>query len=187
MQTPKGLVVFLTGLSGSGKSTIAQELKEYLTADAVTVLDGDVVREHLSKGLGFSKEDRDTNIKRIGWVAAEIAKHGGTVICAAIAPYEETREVVRQMVEDLGGVFLLVHVATSLEVCEERDIKGLYAKVRAGDIKNFTGISDPYEEPVSPDCVVDTAQEDVHESARNVMVACMKKLIGRMAEGYISD
>jgi sulfate adenylyltransferase len=153
-----GVTVFLTGLSGAGKSTIADALVAGLQAEGrpVTVLDGDVVRTHLSSELSFSREHRDLNIRRIGWVAGEVVKHGGTVVVAAIAPYDKAREEARALVEEHGR-FLLVHVSTSLEVCEQRDVKGLYAKARAGEIQEFTGISDPYELPASPDLVVDTS------------------------------
>ena len=146
----RGFVVFFTGLSGSGKSTLARALHDLILEDGrrtVTSLDGDVVRRNLSKGLTFSKEDRETNIRRIGWVAAEIARHRGIAICSPIAPFDSTRKQVRQMVEDAGGVFVLVHVSTPLEECERRDRKGLYAKARAGEIPEFTGISSPYDEP----------------------------------------
>ncbi|GAA5072348.1 sulfate adenylyltransferase [Thermocatellispora tengchongensis] len=155
----RGVVVFFTGLSGSGKSTIARGLHDALLergGRAVTYLDGDVVRKLLSAGLTFSKADRDLNIRRIGFVAAEVARHGGLAICAPIAPYAATRAEVREMVESVGGDFLLVHVATPLEECERRDRKGLYAKARAGLIPEFTGISDPYEEPDDADLVIDT-------------------------------
>ena len=146
--------VFFTGLSGSGKSTLARALHDLILEDGrrtVTSLDGDVVRRNLSAGLTFSKEDRETNIRRIGWVAAEIARHRGIAICSPIAPFDATRKQVRAMVEDAGGEFVLVHVATPLEECERRDRKGLYAKARRGEIPEFTGISSPYEEPEDAD------------------------------------
>ena len=146
----QGLVVFFTGLSGSGKSTLARALVDLVLEQGertVTSLDGDVVRRNLSAGLTFSKEDRETNIRRIGWVAAEISRHGGVAVVSPIAPFDETRQQVRAMVADAGGAFFLVHVATPLEECERRDRKGLYAKARAGEIPEFTGISSPYEEP----------------------------------------
>jgi sulfate adenylyltransferase len=145
----QGFTVFFTGLSGSGKSTIANALLVKLLemgGRAVTLLDGDLVRKHLSSELGFSKEHRDINIRRIGYVASEITKNGGIAICAPIAPYDAIRKEVRSMIEPLGG-FVLVHVATPIEECEKRDRKGLYAKARAGILKQFTGVSDPYEEP----------------------------------------
>ena len=155
----RGFVVFLTGLSGSGKSTIARNLADILAERGdrkVSLLDGDLVRQLLSAGLTFSREDRDLNIARIGFVAAEVARHGGIAICAPIAPYAAARARVREMVSEVGD-FLLVHVATPLEVCEARDRKGLYAKARAGLIGQFTGISDPYEEPQDADLVIDTS------------------------------
>ncbi|MGZ4582518.1 MAG: adenylyl-sulfate kinase [Nocardioidaceae bacterium] len=160
----RGVVLFLTGLSGSGKSTVAKGVAEAVvesTDRTVTLLDGDVVRRHLSKGLGFSREDRDTNIRRIGFVAAEVARHGGIAICAPIAPYAATRAAVRAMAVEAGAEFVLVHVATPLEVCEARDRKGLYAKARAGLIPEFTGVSDPYEEPDDADLRLDTSTVDI--------------------------
>jgi sulfate adenylyltransferase len=155
----RGFVVFLTGLSGSGKSTIARSLADILAERGdrkVSLLDGDLVRQLLSAGLTFSRADRDLNIARIGFVAAEVARHGGIAICAPIAPYAAARARVREMVSEVGD-FLLIHVATPLEVCEARDRKGLYAKARAGLIGQFTGISDPYEEPQDADLVIDTS------------------------------
>src|SRR5919206_1723115 len=148
----RGVTVFLTGLSGAGKSTIADALIASLESEGrpVTVLDGDVVRTHLSSELTFSREHRDLNIRRIGFVAGEVVKHGGTAVVAAIAPFEQAREEARHLVEKHGR-FLLVHVSTPLEVVEQRDVKGLYAQARAGVIPQFTGISDPYEEPGTPD------------------------------------
>lgn len=166
-----GMVVFFTGLSGSGKSTLARTLRNRLLEAGVraTLLDGDVVRRHLSAGLGFSEADRNTNIRRIGWVAAEISHHGGTAICCPIAPFEVTREEVRQMVEARGGRFLLIHVSTPLAECERRDRKGLYARARRGEIVDFTGISSPYEEPLNPDLRVDTTGRDVDELVAQVL------------------
>ena len=148
----QGVTLLFTGLSGSGKSTIANVLLVKLLemgGRPVTLLDGDLVRKNLSSELGFSREHRDINIRRIGYVASEITKNGGIAICAPIAPYDEVRRQVRAMIEPLGG-FMVVHVATALEVCEARDRKGLYAKARAGIIEEFTGISDPYEAPTTP-------------------------------------
>jgi sulfate adenylyltransferase len=156
----RGLVVFCTGLSGSGKSTLARDLRDALLERGdrtVSLLDGDLVRRLLSAGLTFSREDRDLNIARIGYVAAEVARHGGIAICAPIAPYAAARGGVRRMVSEAGD-FVLVHVSTPLEVCEARDRKGLYAQARAGVIGSFTGISDPYEEPDDADLVIDTSQ-----------------------------
>jgi sulfate adenylyltransferase len=155
----RGLAIFFTGLSGSGKSTIARGLAEALTERGdrtVSLLDGDHVRRLLSAGLTFSRADRDLNIARIGYVAAEVARHGGIAICAPIAPYAEARAAARRMVTEVGD-FLLVYVSTPVDVCAARDRKGLYAKARAGLIAGFTGVSDPYEEPRDADLVLDTS------------------------------
>jgi sulfate adenylyltransferase len=168
----QGFTVFFTGLSGSGKSTIANALLVKLLeigGRPVTLLDGDIVRKHLSSELGFSKEHRDINIRRIGWVASEITKNGGIAICAPIAPYDSVRKDVRAMVAPLGG-FVLVHVATPIEVCEERDRKGLYAKARAGIVKEFTGVSDPYEEPADAELAIDTLDETPDEAAQEIIL-----------------
>jgi len=160
----RGVVLLFSGLSGSGKSTVARGVEDALVESGsrtVTFLDGDVVRRHLSKGLGFSRADRDLNVRRIGFVASEVARHGGVAICAPIAPYAATRDAVRSMVTEAGGVFLLVHVATPIEVCEARDRKGLYALARAGTIPEFTGVSDPYEVPDDADLRLDTSVQDV--------------------------
>jgi sulfate adenylyltransferase len=157
-RSERGFVLFLTGLSGSGKSTIARNLADALAERGdrkVTLLDGDLVRQLLSAGLTFSRADRDLNIARIGFVAAEVARHGGIAICSPVAPFAEARAQARRMVSEVGD-FLLIYVATPLEVCEARDRKGLYAKARAGLIGQFTGISDPYEEPQDADLVIDT-------------------------------
>lgn len=167
----QGFTVFFTGLSGSGKSTIANVLLVKLLemgTRQVTLLDGDLVRKNLSSELGFSKEHRDLNIRRIGWVASEIAKNGGIALCAPIAPYESTRRVVREQISACGG-FVLVHVATPLEVCEQRDRKGLYAKARQGLISEFTGISDPYEEPADAELVIDTTLVLPEEAAQEII------------------
>jgi sulfate adenylyltransferase len=169
----QGAVFFFTGLSGSGKSTLARALMDHILERGertVTSLDGDVVRHHLSKGLGFSREDRETNILRIGFVAAEISRHGGLAICSPIAPFESTRAEVRRMVERAGGGFVLIHVATPLEECERRDRKGLYAKARAGLIPDFTGISSPYEEPLNV-LKVDTTDKDIAECLAEILAA----------------
>ena len=166
----RGITVFFTGLSGSGKSTVARGLADALVergGRTVTLLDGDVVRRMLSAGLTFSREDRDLNIRRIGFVAAEITRHGGVAICAPIAPYARTRAEVRRMVTAAGG-FVLVHVSTPLEECERRDRKGLYAKARAGVIPEFTGISDPYETPEDADLTLDTSQLSQEEAVARV-------------------
>jgi sulfate adenylyltransferase len=167
----QGFTVFFTGFSGSGKSTIASTLLVRLMefgGRTATLLDGDLLRKHLSSELTFSRRDRDLNIRRIGFVAAEITKHGGIAICAPIAPYAATRADVRRMVEAAGG-FVLAHVATPLEVCEERDRKGLYAKARAGEIPEFTGISDPYEVPDDAEIVLDTTHLTAQEAAQQVL------------------
>jgi sulfate adenylyltransferase len=176
----QGFTVFFTGLSGAGKSTVANVLlSRFLEMGGrpVTLLDGDIVRKHLSSELGFSHKDRDTNIRRIGFVASEITKNGGIALCAPIAPYDAVRKDVRAMVEPLGG-FVLVHVDASLEVCEARDRKGLYAKARAGLIESFTGISDPYEPPTDADVVLKTAELTPEEAAQQVILHLER-------EGYV--
>jgi len=170
----QGLVLFFTGLSGSGKSTLARALTDLLLEQggrSVTSLDGDVVRRNLSAGLTFSKEDRETNIRRIGWVAAEISRHGGVAICSPIAPFDDTRRQVRAMVQDAGGAFFLVHVATPLQECERRDRKGLYAKARRGEIPEFTGISSPYDEPEDAAVRVDTTDRTIQDALGDVLLA----------------
>jgi len=168
----QGVTIFFTGLSGSGKSTVANVLlTKFLEMGGrpVTILDGDLVRKHLSSELGFSKEHRDINIRRIGYVASEITKNGGIAICAPIAPYDSVRKQVRSMIEPHGG-FILVHMATPLEICEQRDRKGLYAKARAGIVKEFTGISDPYEAPKDAEVVIDTGELSAEESAQEIIL-----------------
>jgi sulfate adenylyltransferase len=168
----QGFTVLFTGLSGSGKSTIANALiSKFLEMGGrpVTLLDGDLVRKNLSSELGFSKEHRDINIRRIGYVASEITKNGGIAICAPIAPYDAVRKEVRAMIEPAGG-FILVHVATSVEICEQRDRKGLYAKARAGIIPEFTGVSDPYEVPADSDVTIDTESTTAEEAAQQVLL-----------------
>jgi len=172
MYPPKhkqGFCIWFTGLSGSGKSTTAEILTSLILERGrqVTVLDGDVVRTHLSKGLGFSREDRDTNILRIGFVAGEIARHGGAVICAAISPYRATRNEARKMVGE--NRFIEVFVDTPIEVCEARDVKGLYARARRGQITGFTGVDDPYEAPVNPEIRLDTVENDAITNARYII------------------
>jgi sulfate adenylyltransferase len=171
-RSEQGLVLFFTGLSGSGKSTLARALMDRLLEAGertVTSLDGDVVRRNLSAGLGFSREDRETNIRRIGWVAAEIARHGGVAVCSPIAPFDATRQDVRRYVEDAGGAFFLIHVATPLAECERRDRKGLYARARAGEIPDFTGISSPYEVPADADVTVDTTGRSIEDALGDVL------------------
>ena len=164
----KGLTLWFTGLSGSGKSTLAEYLTPKLRemGNNTETLDGDEVRENLSKGLGFSKEDRDTNIRRIGYVANMLARNGVIAITAAISPYQSVRREVRERAE---AAFVEVYVKCPLEVVEERDTKGLYKKARAGIIANFTGISDPYEAPENPEVVVDTSEETIEQSAEKIL------------------
>jgi adenylylsulfate kinase len=163
----RGTVIWFTGLSGSGKTTIAHVVEEKLLDAGVPVeiLDGDVVRENLSKGLGFSKEDRDTNIRRIAFVAHLLQRNGVFVITAAISPYKAIRDEARAMIKDFVEIF----ADAPLEVCEQRDVKGLYAKARAGEIKGFTGIDDPYEAPENPEIVCKTGEQSVEESAQQVI------------------
>jgi adenylyl-sulfate kinase len=165
-----GFTLWFTGLSGSGKTTIADLVAPELAKRGrmVEKLDGDVVRTHLSTGLGFSKEDRDANVERIGWVASRLTRHGAAVIVSAISPYAEARQKARALVE-AEGVFVEIHVATPVEECERRDVKGLYAKARAGEISEFTGISDPYEEPAGPELRLDTTELEPQASARLVI------------------
>lgn len=166
-----GLVVLFTGLSGSGKSTLARELVQQshrVDSRRALLLDGDDIRRFLTAGLGFSREDRNTNVERIGWVAAQISSVGGIAVCAPIAPFEESRQRVRELAEHAGD-FILVHVSTPLEVCEERDRKGLYAKARAGSIPDFTGISSPYDVPAAPDYAVNTAVTSVEEATAHIL------------------
>ena len=170
----KGFILWFTGLSGSGKSTLAEFLTPTLQERGVNVevLDGDVVRTNLSKGLGFSKEDRDTNIRRIGFVANLLARNGACAITAAISPYQEVRDECRGMAD---ASFIEIYVEAPLEVVEERDTKGLYKKARSGEIKNFTGVSDPYEEPQNPEVVVHTGSEDIQTSAGKILDYLVEK------------
>jgi sulfate adenylyltransferase len=180
-RSKQGFTVFFTGLSGSGKSTIANVLLVKLLemgGRPVTLLDGDLVRKNLSSELGFSKEHRDINIRRIGYVASEITKNGGIAVCAPIAPYDATRKDVRAMVEP-GGGFILVHVATTVEECERRDRKGLYAKARAGILKEFTGVSDPYDEPADAEVTIQTTEVTPEEAAQQIILYLER-------EGYIA-
>ena len=165
----QGFCVWFTGLSGAGKSTIAEILAILLMEHGrqVTLLDGDVVRTHLSKGLGFSKEDRDTNILRIGFVASEIVRHHGVVICAAVSPYRAARNECRVMVRE--NRFVEIFVDTPLEICEQRDIKGMYAKARRGEIKGFTGVDDPYEEPLDAEIRINTTNCLPEDNARQIL------------------
>ncbi|HEB57151.1 MAG TPA: adenylyl-sulfate kinase, partial [Gammaproteobacteria bacterium] len=178
----QGLTLFFTGLSGAGKSTLAKIIYSKLIEAGgrpVTLLDGDIVRMHLSSELGFSKEHRNLNVKRIGFVASEITKNGGIAICAPIAPYAETRRAVREMIEQ-HGAFIEIHVATPLEECEARDRKGLYAKARKGLIPEFTGISDPYEEPENPELCIDTTGMNPMEAAQEIYLYLLR-------EGYLDE
>lgn len=171
----QGVCVWFTGLSGAGKSTTAEILTEMLLEHGrqVTLLDGDVVRTHLSKGLGFSKEDRDINIRRIGFVASELVRHGGVTICAAVSPYRATRNDVRNMIG--ADRFVEVFVDTPLEICEQRDSKGIYAKARRGEVEHFTGIDDPYESPVTPEITLDTESHTAEENARRILKYLVKQ------------
>ncbi|MEH6360319.1 MAG: adenylyl-sulfate kinase, partial [Amylibacter sp.] len=171
-RSKQGFTVFFTGFSGSGKSTVANALMVKLMemgGRPVTLLDGDIVRKNLSSELGFSKEHRDLNIRRIGYVASEITKNGGIAICAPIAPYATTRRAVREDIEQFGA-FIEVHVATSIEECERRDRKGLYKLARAGKIKEFTGISDPYDTPEFPEISLETENVEVDNCAHQVIL-----------------
>ena len=167
MTNDTGFVLWLTGLSGAGKSTVAAKLGPALAerGHRVELLDGDEVRTNLCQGLGFSREDRDTNIARIGYVSGKLSKHGVTVLVAAISPYREARDRVRDAVDN----FVEVHVAAPLATCAERDVKGLYAKALAGEIKNFTGVSDPYEPPLDPEIVLHTESESVDDSVHQIL------------------
>jgi sulfate adenylyltransferase len=176
----RGFTVFFTGLPSSGKSTLANVLMVKLMemgGRPVTLLDGDIVRKHLSSELGFSREHRNLNIARIGFVASEITKNGGIALCAPIAPYDAVRKQVRTMIEPHGG-FLLVHVSTPIAVCEQRDRKGLYAKARAGIVKEFTGVSDPYEEPQDAGLAIDTSERSPEECVQAILLHLEK-------EGYV--
>jgi adenylylsulfate kinase len=167
-ETDNGFCLWFTGLSGSGKTTITTLLVKELRrrGSKLEVLDGDIVRENLSKGLGFSKEDRDTNIRRIAFVADLLSRNGVPVITAAISPYRDIRDEAR---DKMGERFIEVYTKAPLEVCEERDVKGLYAKARAGEIKEFTGISDPYEPPENPELVIETDKQSPEDSARQIL------------------
>jgi adenylylsulfate kinase len=168
MAAHQGFTLWFTGLSGSGKTTITTHLVKELRRRGVPleVLDGDIVRENLSKGLGFSKEDRDTNIRRIAFVANLLSRNGVPVITAAISPYREIRNEARELMD---GRFVEVYAKAPLEVCEERDVKGLYAKARSGEIKEFTGISDPYEPPENPEILVETDKQSPEDSAKQIL------------------
>ena len=177
---PRGVCVWLTGLSGSGKTSTADALATLIRESGrpVSLFDGDVIRTHLSAGLGFSKEDRDTNVRRVGFVASEIVRHGGVVVCALISPYETVRAEVRRMVGD--GQFVEVFVNTPLDVCESRDVKGMYARARRGEITGFTGVDDPYEPPTHPEIELDTVDHTLHDNVHRVLDYLAKR-------GFIAD
>ena len=170
-KTQTGFTLWFTGLSGAGKSTITNILEKKLKDDGlkVEILDGDVVRTHLSKGLGFSKEDRDTNIRRIGFVADLLSRNGVIVITAAISPYRNIRDEVRKMHSESNARFIEVFAKCPLEVVEKRDVKGLYKKARSGEIPQFTGVSDPYEDPINPEIIVETNTQTPEESAQKII------------------
>ena len=173
-----GGTVWLTGLPSAGKTTLATALAARLRdrgVPAVERLDGDEVREFLSKGLGFSREDRDTNVLRIGWVAATLAKHGVLVLASVISPYAATREAVRALHDERGADFLEVHVATPVEVCSERDVKGLYARQRAGELQGLTGVDAPYEPPPSPDARIPTHDQSLDESVDQLLAVLVER------------
>lgn len=167
--TPQGACLWFTGLSGSGKTTTAVRVVELLEGRGrtVTVLDGDVVRTHLSRGLGFSREDRDENVRRVGFVAGEIVRHGGICVCALVSPYRSTRDEVRAMV--MAGQFIEIFVDTPLEICAQRDVKGLYAATERGEVQQMTGVADPYEAPLEPELRLETVGRTVDENARAVI------------------
>jgi adenylyl-sulfate kinase len=175
----KGFTLWFTGLSGAGKSTLTQKLVPELKARGlnVEVLDGDEVRTNLSKGLGFSKEDRDTNIRRIGYVCRLLSRNGVATISAAISPYRDVRDEVRQLIEQDGAEFIEVYVKCPIPVLADRDVKGLYKKALAGELKQFTGVSDPYEEPLSPDVVVETDSESVEQSAAKILAELERRAL----------
>lgn len=177
---PPGVCVWLTGLSGSGKTSTADALATLIRESGrpVSLFDGDVIRQHLSAGLGYSKEDRDTNVRRVGFVASEIVRHGGVAVCALISPYEAVRAEVRHMVGD--GQFVEVFVNTPLSVCEARDAKGMYAMARRGELKGFTGVDDPYEPPRCPEIELDTVNHTLRDNAQRVLDYLAKR-------GFIAD
>src|SRR6266478_2641649 len=180
----KGLVIWLTGLSGAGKTTLARSISNHLKAAGLRVelLDGDEVRENLSRGLGFSKEDRETNIRRIGFVARLLARNGVAVLGAAISPYQQSRDDVRNSIQADDIRFVEVFVRCPLDELIQRDVKGLYAKALAGEIKHFTGVSDPYEEPLSPEIIVDTSIESVDDSTRKILCHLLENRVPALTQ-----
>jgi adenylyl-sulfate kinase len=187
MTNHKGFTVWFTGLSGAGKTTLGTALATELAARGVKVeiLDGDEVRTNLSKGLGFSKEDRDTNIRRIGYVSRLLARNGAGVIAAAISPYREVREEVRRSIEAEGAAFIEVFAKCPIDILAERDVKGLYKKALAGEIKEFTGISDPYEEPENPEVIVETDRETIEQSANKIIQELERQRLLRTAAASV--
>jgi adenylyl-sulfate kinase len=184
-----GFVVWFTGLSGAGKSTLAERLRDELAlrGRGVEILDGDEVRTHLSKGLGFSKEDRDTNIRRIGYVARLLARNNAAVITAAISPYRSVRDEVRAWVEGDGATFVEVYVACSIDELTRRDVKGLYARALRGEIPNFTGVSDPYEPPLRPEVAVDSEAQDVETSLAAILGVLEQRGLAPAAAAVTGD
>jgi len=190
MSKRKGFTLWLTGLSGAGKTTLARQILNELRNQGllVEILDGDEVRANLSKGLGFSKEDRDTNIRRIGYVSRLLSRNGVAVITAAISPYRDIRNEVRQSIEDDGSQFIEVYVKCPIDVLAKRDVKGLYKKALAGEIDSFTGVSDPYQEPVDPEIVVETDRESIEQSVDTIISELnRRRLLTQVTESSASS